>query len=1076
MARLIFVDKVPAGEATLIFDYDAPFDRSLAGLYKVVDRGDSYAFTQFESTDARRAFPSFDEPGFKTPFDMTVIAPKGMRVIGNTPIVAAAPAAHGMVDTVFQTTKPLPTYLVALAVGPLDVVDGGTAPPNAYRSRPLHIRGITARGDGKRIAYALALTPKIVTALETYFGIGYPFQKLDILAVPDFAAGAMENAGAITFRERYLLLDPDAPLDQKRGSLAVQAHELAHQWFGDLVTPAWWDDTWLNESFANWAEYKASAAVLPQMDFSTDTLRAGFDVMDLDELPSARQIHQPIANTDDLENAFDAITYDKGASVLRMFETYVGPANWQRGIHAYLTKYARGNATARDFVGTIAATTGHPEIVPAFGDFIDRSGVPLLKASLRCAPPALNFAQSAYAPFGFSAPQRSWRVPVCAMDGASRACRIGEGAHFALALTAGCTAMPLPNADGAGYYRFALDEADWQKQIALAPKMDAAGQITLMANVFSGLRNGQARAADAFELIHALAPVARWDVLASLTKRLMPLRQSLAPADLPAYRAFLSRNFLTRFKTMGVLGAERRSAGGCVRAGISRDPARDRSARSRCDRHAGGPDPGLDGAGRGQMAGAGAGGAGRGVARGASVGQGLCRRPGRGVPDHEPGNRPAQHRLRLRRQRRPGGDRKVAGAGARQDADRRIALSELLHAGRDRGARGALGLCGRAFRRLRAAPEPARHGRHGGHPQRRLRRGCARRCRDLPAGQARRRARLRSEDRPHGRADRPLHCAAPERRRRHRRRAGDGAVDSVGGLVPARHHEAGDARDREDAVRAHPERELLVEDPERFFVGVFSGRKRPQIVHNVPRVGDAQDVRPRMDLDVMEMAAKDRRAAFQAERGGAEIARRRSENGSRKQVQFPHRLGAVGGDDQRAGRPQHAGDLRYRPVLVRRVVEHVHRRHDVEAVVGEGQRADVRDLACHRAPWTVRGNGPERFRDHSGGLVGEREVKAVRQEMRLSRPDPAIAAADVEHARTGGDQTGRGERPRRAGRRVFVKRRARHQLAAVPVLALHVAHVDPPGEPRADDSAASAFTPRRIAYSGRRVVQSSKCQ
>ncbi|MEJ0025521.1 MAG: M1 family aminopeptidase [Rhizomicrobium sp.] len=552
VARLIFVDKVPAGAATLIFDYDAPFDRSLAGLYKVVDRGDSYAFTQFESTDARRAFPSFDEPGFKTPFDMTVIAPKGMRVIGNTPIVAAAPAAHGMVDTVFETTKPLPTYLVALAVGPLDVVDGGTAPPNAYRSRPLHIRGIAARGDGKRIAYALALTPKIVVALETYFGIGYPFQKLDILAVPDFAAGAMENAGAITFRERYLLLDPDAPLDQKRGSLTVQAHELAHQWFGDLVTPAWWDDTWLNESFANWAEYKASAAVLPQMDFATDTLRGGFDVMDLDELPSARQIHQPIANTDDLENAFDAITYDKGASVLRMFETYVGPANWQRGIHAYLTKFARGNATARDFVGTIAATTGHPEIVPAFGDFIDRSGVPLLKASLRCAPPALDFAQSAYAPFGFSAPQRSWHVPVCAMDGASRACRVGEGAHFALALTAGCTAMPLPNADGAGYYRFALGEADWQKQIALAPKMDATGQITLLANVFAGLRNGQARAADAFALIHALAPAARWDVLASLANRLMPLRHSLAASDLPAYRAFLSRNFLARLKTAGV--------------------------------------------------------------------------------------------------------------------------------------------------------------------------------------------------------------------------------------------------------------------------------------------------------------------------------------------------------------------------------------------------------------------------------------------------------------------------------------------------------------------------------------------
>ena len=553
VARLIFVDKVPAGEATLIFDYDAPFDRSLEGLYKVVDRGDSYAFTQFESTDARRAFPSFDEPGFKTPFYMTVIAPKGMRVIGNTPIVAAAPAAHGMVDTVFQTTKPLPTYLIALAVGPLDVVDGGTAPPDKYRSRPLHIRGVTARGNGARIAYALSLTPKIVVALENYFGIGYPFQKLDILAVPDFAAGAMENAGAVTFRERYLLLDPDAPEDLKRGSLTVQAHELAHQWFGDLVTPAWWDDIWLNESFADWMEYKASAAVLPEQDFATDTLRGGLDVMDLDELPSARQIHQPIANIDDLANAFDAITYDKGASVLRMFENYVGPDNWQRGIHAYLTKYARGNATAHDFIGTIAATTGRSEIVPAFMDFIDRSGVPFLKVSQSCVPPVLDFAQSAYAPFGIAAPDRTWRVPVCAMDGETRSCRIGEGAHFTLPLASGCASMPLPNADGAGYYHFAFDEAGWQKQIALASKMSVADQITLLGNVFASLRAGQAHAADAFDLVHALAPTAHWDVLRTLTKRLLALRQSLAPSDLTAYRAFLSRNFLARFKAVGVV-------------------------------------------------------------------------------------------------------------------------------------------------------------------------------------------------------------------------------------------------------------------------------------------------------------------------------------------------------------------------------------------------------------------------------------------------------------------------------------------------------------------------------------------
>ncbi len=308
VARLIFVDPVPAGEATLVFDYDAPFNTSLDGLYKVVDRGDSYAFTQFESTSARRAFPSFDEPGFKTPFEVTVIAPRGLKVIGNTPVIFSAKAAEREQSSPkprSRLTYPLPTYLVALAVGPLDVVEGGYAPPKKYRSKPLHIRGVTGRGNGRRIAYTLSLTPRIVTALENYFGIGFPFKKLDVVAVPDFAAGAMENAGAITFRERLLLLDHGMHRwNRKRASLTVQAHELAHQWFGDLVSPAWWEDIWLNESFANWAEYKASAAVLPELNFDTDPVRNTMDVMDQDELPSARQIHQPIHNLDDLTNAF----------------------------------------------------------------------------------------------------------------------------------------------------------------------------------------------------------------------------------------------------------------------------------------------------------------------------------------------------------------------------------------------------------------------------------------------------------------------------------------------------------------------------------------------------------------------------------------------------------------------------------------------------------------------------------------------------------------------------------------------------------------------------------------------------
>ncbi len=357
VARLLFVDEVPSGPATLIFDYEAPFGQALDGLYKVVDRGVPYVFTQFELIAARAAFPSFDEPGFKTPFDVTVTAPAADSVIANSEETSVATLPGGLKRVVFAATKPLPTYLVALAIGPLDIVDGGYIAPDKVRSHPIHLRGVTSKGNGPRIRLALTMTPKLVIALENYFGVAYPFSKLDMLAVPDFAAGAMENAGAITFRERLLLFDANAPLEQKRGSLLVQAHELTHQWFGDLVTPKWWDDTWLNESFANWMGHKAAAAVMPQWQIDTETLRAGFDVMHTDELPSARQIHQPVHTPDDIDNAFDGITYNKGASVLTMFENYVGEDAWRAGIHAYLTKFAGGNATAKDFVSTISSAS-----------------------------------------------------------------------------------------------------------------------------------------------------------------------------------------------------------------------------------------------------------------------------------------------------------------------------------------------------------------------------------------------------------------------------------------------------------------------------------------------------------------------------------------------------------------------------------------------------------------------------------------------------------------------------------------------------------------------------------------------
>lgn len=563
VALITFAKTVPAGAGTLSFVYDADFDQSLAGLYKVTARGDAYAFTQFESTDARRAFPGFDEPGLKATFDVSVTAPSGDKVIGNTPVTNDTGAGNGMMRWTFETTKPLPTYLVALAVGPLDIVDFGDIPANQYRDHPVHLRGIAAKGMGPKLQYALSLTPGIVAALENYYQLPYPFQKLDILAVPDFAAGAMENAGAVTYREQLLLMDANAPLEQKRSSLDVQSHELAHQWFGDFVTPVWWDDIWLNESFATWMEGKISATVRPEQDFARESLRKGLDVMKLDELPSARQIHNPINGPDDIDNAFDDITYSKGDAVLAMFESYVGPDAWQKGIHAYLVKFAFKNATAQDFIGTIASETGHPEIVDAFNNFIDQPGIPVVKSELSCGPAGAvaNVTQAPYASAGIAPVDHSWKVPMCLSADTSKACQLVTPPSTQVLIGNVCPKNVFPNAEGAGYYRFAVDEKGWAAMVKSAATLDAADQITLFYNLDAALRAGQVKAGDYFVLLHALAPVAPWDLYAndprgsfSVVDSLHDLRVTgvITPASLPAYQAFIRRNFDPKLKQIGI--------------------------------------------------------------------------------------------------------------------------------------------------------------------------------------------------------------------------------------------------------------------------------------------------------------------------------------------------------------------------------------------------------------------------------------------------------------------------------------------------------------------------------------------
>lgn len=462
VARIVLEREAPAGEATIHIAYTAPFDTQLKGLYRVESGGEAYAFTQFESINARLAFPCFDEPRFKTPFDVTLTVNEADVAAANTPIEEEAPTDDGQKVVRYATTKALPTYLIAWAVGPLDVVKARSIRPNKIRSRRVPFRGLAAKGQGPRLKYALEHTPAMLKALEEYFGIEYPYEKLDIVAVPDFGSGAMENVGLITFRETLLLVDPENSSESQRRAFAyVMAHELAHMWFGNLVTMPWWDDIWLNEAFATWMGNKAVVKLYPHYRVELSSLHQAHRAMQFDSLVSARQIRQPIKSNHDIRNAFDPITYQKGGAVLEMFEHWLGYNTFRTGIRRYLKKHAWTTATAGDLLAALDDAS-QKDVSSPFRTFLFQPGVPMIDTRLDCADGAafLEVSQSRYFPIGSSGSRdQSWQLPICLRTSVERTCQLVSEKRARIPLKS-CPTWYAPNDQGAGYFRFGMPQAD----------------------------------------------------------------------------------------------------------------------------------------------------------------------------------------------------------------------------------------------------------------------------------------------------------------------------------------------------------------------------------------------------------------------------------------------------------------------------------------------------------------------------------------------------------------------------------------------------------------------------------------
>lgn len=455
-----FAHPVGPGEATLRVSYQGEVSRKEGrGIFERKDGDRWYIYTQFEDTDARRAFPCFDEPGYKVPWQLTLHTKKGLAAISNTPIASESETSDGMKTVIFAETKPLPSYLVAFSMGDFEFVDAAKAGKNH-----IPVRIVVPRGRTAEAKYSADTTPAIVGLLEKYFAFPYPYDKLDQVAVPLFG-GAMENAGQVTYGVALILAKPGQDTPQwQREWVWVAAHELAHQWSGDLVTTAWWDDIWLNEGFANWIADKIVFEYHPEWGWNVGVVNSTQGAMDNDGLVSARRVRQPIESADDIANAFDSITYDKGDALLSMFEAYIGPERFRERVRSYLEKYSYKSATSAEFLAAVAGND--PAIASAFSTFLDQPGVPLISVKVDCGGKAVNveLSQQRFLPLGSpgAAPQ-VWKVPVCLRYPAGghdeRQCVLLERAdrQVTLAHAKSCPAWVEANADADGYYRVLYD-------------------------------------------------------------------------------------------------------------------------------------------------------------------------------------------------------------------------------------------------------------------------------------------------------------------------------------------------------------------------------------------------------------------------------------------------------------------------------------------------------------------------------------------------------------------------------------------------------------------------------------------
>jgi aminopeptidase N len=542
-----------AGPATINVTYTGILNDEMRGLYLGKDdKGRKYAATQFEATDARRAFPSFDEPDYKATFDITAVADKGQVAISNYKIASDTPGPGDKHTVKFATTAKMSAYLAALVVGNFEYIEGSVD--------GIPIRVYSTPGKKEMGKFALDAAEHIVGYYDKYFGIKYPYGKLDLVGLPDFSAGAMENIGCITFREVILLIDEkQGSIDLKKTIASVTSHEIAHMWFGDLVTMKWWDDVWLNEGFATWMSSKPIQKWKPEWNFDLDDVSGTGQTLNTDSLANTRPIHQAADTPAQIQELFDGIAYGKAASVLRMLEAYLGEETFRAGVNAYLEQHQYANATADDFWDAQAKTSKKPvdKIMPTW---VKQAGAPIVNVKAQCSgnSTSVTVAQQRYyidrSKFE-AVNDQLWQIPMCLKgsgSGKDAKCELMTKKEETFTLP-GCSNWVVTNAGATGYYRTGY-QPDAVRALAndAETKLTPAERIALQNDIWASVRVGREPVGDYLAFAQGLQSDGNRAVLEDVLGRLNYIGQYLvSDSDRDAYRGWLRQYLDPPMKEVG---------------------------------------------------------------------------------------------------------------------------------------------------------------------------------------------------------------------------------------------------------------------------------------------------------------------------------------------------------------------------------------------------------------------------------------------------------------------------------------------------------------------------------------------